>query len=104
DESLRLDVDYDLFYQLLEITTFAHLAEYLVFHRRHEGQSTRQLLELAKCHAANLVKYGYSPEYAWLRARHNPEWSPAILEGIELGKKLYQLRRSSTASNENAIG
>ena len=92
DEALEFDEDYDLFYQLLKITTFSHLPEYLVYIRRHPGQTTANRLELAKCHAANLVKYGYSPEYAYLRARHNPEWVPAIEEGIALGKKLREKR------------
>ncbi|HEX2912428.1 MAG TPA: glycosyltransferase [Chloroflexia bacterium] len=89
DESVLFDVDYDLFYQLLELTTFLHLPEYLVYIRQHSGQTTsRHLEELAKCHARNLVKYGYSPEYAYLRARHHPEWLAAIEEGILLGHKV----------------
>jgi glycosyltransferase involved in cell wall biosynthesis len=93
DEALQFDVDYDLFYQLLEQTTFAHLPQPLVYIRQHASQSTRNRLELAKCHAANLVKYGYSPEYAYLRARRNPEWVPAIEEGIALGQKLRERRK-----------
>jgi hypothetical protein len=34
------------------------------------------------------VRYGYSAEYAYLRARRNPEWIPAIEEGIRLGHAL----------------
>jgi hypothetical protein len=98
---LKFDVDYDLFYQLLELTTFAHLPEFLVYIRQHAGQTTRDRLELARCHAANLVKYGYSPEYAYLRARWNPEWVPAIEEGIVLGKKLRERRR---AALPNTVG
>jgi glycosyltransferase involved in cell wall biosynthesis len=101
DEALKFDVDYDLFYQLLELTTFAHLPEFLVYIRQHAGQTTRDRLELAKCHAANLVKYGYSPEYAYLRARRNPEWVPAIEEGIVLGKKLRERHR---AALPNTVG
>jgi glycosyltransferase involved in cell wall biosynthesis/SAM-dependent methyltransferase len=98
DETLKYDVDYDLFYQLLEITTFAHVPEFLVYIRDHSGRSTRDRLELAKCHAANLVKYGYSPEYAYLRARRNPEWLPAIEEGIVLGKALREKRRQAPSN------
>lgn len=94
DEALTHDLDYDLFYQLLEMTNFAHLPEFLVYYRQHDGQSARNQLQLAKCHAANLVKYGYSPEYAYLRARHNPEWIPAIEEGIASGKRLRERRKS----------
>src|SRR5204863_151914 len=67
DESMTRDVDYDLFYQLLEFTAFAHLPEFLVYYRRHSEQASNNPLELAKCHAANLVRYGYSPEYAYHR-------------------------------------
>ena len=89
DSATEPDDDYDLFYQLLEITNFAHLSEFLVFIRQHEGRTTTaNRLTLARAHAANLVKYGYSPEYAYLRARYNPEWVPAIEEGIALGHKL----------------
>jgi glycosyltransferase involved in cell wall biosynthesis len=95
DEALGFDVDYDLFYQLLEITTFAHLNEFLVYIRHHRGQSTRNRLELARCQAANLVKYGYSAEYAYLRARYNPEWIPAIEEGVTLGRELRERRSAS---------
>lgn len=95
DESLPLDVDYDLFYQLLEVTTFEHLPEYLVYVRTHARRSTRNALELARCHAANLVKYGHDPEFAYLRARGNPRWIPAVEEGIALGKKLRARRMRS---------
>jgi glycosyltransferase involved in cell wall biosynthesis len=90
DESLSRDVDYDLFYQLLEFTTFAHVPEFLVYIRRHPERATNNVLELAKCHAANLVRYGYSSEYAYLRARRNPEWIPAIEEGIRTGLEKRQ--------------
>ncbi|MBT8368756.1 MAG: glycosyltransferase [Deltaproteobacteria bacterium] len=92
DEALTHDLDYDLFYQLLEITNFAHLQKYLVYYRQHNGQSAYNYLQLAKCHAANLVKYGYSPEYAYHRARKHPEWVPAIEEGIALGRRLREQR------------
>jgi glycosyltransferase involved in cell wall biosynthesis len=92
DETLLFDVDYDLFYQLLELTTFAHVPEFLVYIREHHGRSTHNQYALAKCHAANLVKYGYASEYAYLRARHHPKWVPAIEEGIALGKQLYAKR------------
>ncbi|MFX0194488.1 MAG: glycosyltransferase [Candidatus Hodarchaeota archaeon] len=98
DQSLELDEDYDLFYQLLEITSFAHLSEFLVYINQNTEQRARDKMELAKCHAANLVKYGYSPEYAYLRARYNPEWVPAIEEGIALGKRLREQRKKK-ASN-----
>ncbi len=88
DERMRLDEDYDLFYQLLQITTFGHLREALMAVRFHQEHSSSDALELAKCHAANLVRYGYSPEYAFLRARRNPEWILAIEEGIRLGKQM----------------
>lgn len=97
DLATEPDVDYDLFYQLLEITKFGHLPEFLVFIRQHNGRTTTtNRLALARAHAANLVKYGYSPEYAYLRARHNPEWVPAIEEGISLGRKLCQARLSGS--------
>ncbi|MBD0327161.1 MAG: glycosyltransferase, partial [Pyrinomonadaceae bacterium] len=87
DEATAPDDDYDLFYQLLEMTSFAHLPEFLVFIRQHDGRTTTaNRLALARAHAANLVKYGYSPEYAYLRARSNPEWIPAIEDGIALGR------------------
>lgn len=95
DPATEPDEDYDLFYQLLEITTFAHVPEFLAFIRQHDGRLTtvnRNLL--TRAHAANLVKYGYSPEYAYLRARYNPEWIPAVEEGIALGRKLYEQRRN----------
>jgi glycosyltransferase involved in cell wall biosynthesis len=85
DPDVPLDEDYDLFYQLLELTTFAHLPEPLVWISQNTDHSPAYLRDLAACHAANLVKYGYSPEYAYLRARFNPEWVPAIERGIELG-------------------
>lgn len=94
DERMPMDEDYDLFYQLLERTRFGHLAEPLVTIRRHGGQLTADMRTLALCHAANLVKYGYSPEYAYLRARRNPEWIPAIQEGIALGQRLREERCS----------
>jgi glycosyltransferase involved in cell wall biosynthesis/2-polyprenyl-3-methyl-5-hydroxy-6-metoxy-1,4-benzoquinol methylase len=94
DERLSHDVDYDLFYQLLEITSFGHLAEFLIYVRQHAGRTTtQQQLELAKCHAANLVKFGYSAEYAFKRARRHPEWIPAIEAGITLGKQLRAQRQ-----------
>ena len=86
-----MDVDYDLFYQLLEITTFGHLPEFLVYIRHHEGRMTsNNRLALARAHAANLVKHGYSPKYAYLRARFHPEWIPAIEDGIALGRRLRE--------------
>lgn len=100
DERMARDVDYDLFYQLLEVTEFAHLAEYLVYYRIHDGQASCDSLKLAECHAANLVRYGYSPEYAYHRARRNPEWIPAIEAGIERGRQLRaerELTRGQTA-------
>ncbi len=110
DEATAPDDDYDLFYQLLEITSFAHLPEFLVFIRQHDGRTTTvNRLALARAHAANLVKYGYSPEYAYLRARSNPEWIPAIEEGIALGRKLHAQRctealESVALKDENANG
>ncbi|HWS90082.1 MAG TPA: aminotransferase class I/II-fold pyridoxal phosphate-dependent enzyme [Pyrinomonadaceae bacterium] len=92
DESLSHDVDYDLFYQLLELTTFAHLPEFLAYIRQHGARATANQADLAKCHAANLVKYGYSPEYAYRRARQRPEWLPAVEEGIALGRLLRERR------------
>jgi glycosyltransferase involved in cell wall biosynthesis len=101
DSATEPDEDYDLFYQLLEITRFAHLPEFLAFIRQHGGRTTTaNRLKLARAHAANLVKYGYSPEYAYLRARHNPEWVPAIREGIELGRRLRaELSRDDSRQN-----
>jgi dTDP-4-amino-4,6-dideoxygalactose transaminase/glycosyltransferase involved in cell wall biosynthesis/SAM-dependent methyltransferase len=93
DEKLSHDVDYDLFYQLLELTTFARVPGHLVSIRQHRGQATRNGTALAKCHAANLVKYGYSSEYAYLRARRHPEWVPAIEAGIDIGSELRDRRR-----------
>jgi glycosyltransferase involved in cell wall biosynthesis len=96
DLATELDVDYDLFYQLLEITTFGHLPEYLVYIRQHGGRmTTNNQLALARAHAANLVKHGYSPEYAYLRARSHPEWIPAVEEGIALGQRLREQRRAN---------
>jgi SAM-dependent methyltransferase len=95
DAATEPDEDYDLFYQLLELTTFAHVREFLVFIRQHEGRTTTlNRLALTRAHAANLVKHGYSAEYAYLRARNNPEWIPAIEEGIDLGHKLREQWRS----------
>ncbi|HEY0384538.1 MAG TPA: glycosyltransferase, partial [Pyrinomonadaceae bacterium] len=108
DEETELDVDYDLFYQLLQITTFAHLPEFLVFIRQHGGRNTAaNHLALTRAHAANLVKYGYSPEYAYLRARGHPEWIPAIEEGVRLGRQIYEqrllpARQSEVAKSENS--
>ena len=93
DLAVELDEDYDLFYQLLELTKFGHLQEQLVYISQNANHSSSYLLELAKCHAANLVKYGYSPEYAYLRARANPEWAPAIEQGIELGRSRRNWRQ-----------
>jgi glycosyltransferase involved in cell wall biosynthesis/SAM-dependent methyltransferase len=91
DEATEHDHDYDLFFQLLKITTFVHLPEFLAFIRQHEGRSTiANRLAVARDHAANLVKHGFSAEYAYLRARRNPEWVPAIEEGIKIGKQLYE--------------
>jgi glycosyltransferase involved in cell wall biosynthesis len=106
DERMPMDEDYDLFYQLLERTRFGHLPEPLVTIRRHGGQLTGDRLTLARCHAANLVKYGYSPEYAYLRARHNPEWLPAIEEGIALGKALREERERKSGGEpvREAVG
>lgn len=95
DLATELDVDYDLFYQLLEITTFSHLPEFLVYIRQHSGRMTiNNQLALARAHAANLVKHGYSPKYAYLRARSNSEWIPAVEEGIALGRRLREQRRA----------
>ena len=93
-ESLPMDADYDLFYQLVEITNFQHLSERLLVVREHPQQITSNCLEMARCHAANLVKYGYSSEYAYLRAAHNPEWIPSIEEGLKLGKRLRAEREA----------
>jgi glycosyltransferase involved in cell wall biosynthesis len=91
DLAMDLDVDYDLFYQLLEFTTFGHLPEFLVYIRQHGGRMTvNNQLALARAHAANLVKHGYSAEYAYLRARSHPEWIPAVEEGILLGQRLRE--------------
>ena len=95
EESLSHDVDYDLFYQLLERTRFGHLEEALVFYRVHSRQSGRQELDVARCHAANLVRYGYPIRHAYDRARGRPEWIPAIEEGIEFGKRLLQQDRAA---------
>ncbi|HXT64128.1 MAG TPA: glycosyltransferase [Pyrinomonadaceae bacterium] len=98
DEETEHDHDYDLFFQLLKLTTFAHVPEYLVFIRQHDGRSSgANRLAVARDHAANLAKHGYSAEYAYLRARRNPEWVPAIEEGIRIGMELRQ-RRLSTNS------
>jgi|GEM_PF-1948476 len=95
DEQTEHDHDYDLFFQLLKLTTFAHVPEYLVFIRQHAGRSSgANRLAVARDHAANLTKHGYSAEYAYLRARRNPEWAPAIEEGIRLGRELRQRRLS----------
>jgi len=94
DEATEHDHDYDLFFQLLKITTFVHLPEFLAFIRQHEGRSTiANRLAVARDHAANLVKHGFSAEYAYLRARSNPEWVPAIEEGIKLGRELSEQSR-----------
>jgi glycosyltransferase involved in cell wall biosynthesis len=99
DEETEHDHDYDLFFQLLKLTTFAHVPEYLVFIRQHDGRSSgTNRLAVARDHAANLTKHGYSAEYAYLRARRNPEWVPAIEEGIRIGMELRQ-RRLSTHSH-----
>jgi glycosyltransferase involved in cell wall biosynthesis len=91
DEATEHDHDYDLFFQLLKITTFVHVPEFLAFIRQHEGRSTMaNRLAVARDHAANLVKHGFSAEYAYLRARRNPEWVPAIEEGIKIGRQLYE--------------
>ena len=100
DEALELDEDYDLFYQMLEITSFAHLSQFLVYIRQNTKHTDEHRLTLAKCHAANLVKYGYSSEYAYLRARYNPEWVPAIEEGITLGRRLRKERLKNTGKLE----
>ena len=92
DESMPMDVDYDLFYQLLEITRFQHVPEPLLYVQHHPQQLTRDAMTIARCHAANLVKYGYSAEYAYLRAVRNPEWIPAIEEGVALGKRMRAAR------------
>jgi len=99
DEATEHDHDYDLFFQLLKITTFVHLPEFLAFIRQHDGRSTiANRLALARDHAANLVKHGFSAEYAYLRARRNPEWVPAIEEGIKIGRQLYERRQSRSRS------
>lgn len=103
DEALTHDVDYDLFYQLLRITEFAHLSEYLVYYRQHDRQSAADELQLAKCHAANLIRYGYSRKYAYMRAERNPEWIPAIEEGIALGKQLKEHRGQNSGSKRMRI-
>jgi hypothetical protein len=103
DERLSFDVDYDLFYQLLKITRFAHLPEFLAYVREHKRQTTRNILELTKYHAANLVKHGYPVEYAYLRAQRHPklgvrrrsEWMAAIEEGVALGKRLRRRRQKA---------
>jgi hypothetical protein len=56
---------------------------------------TRDALTLARCHAAHLVKYGYSAEYAYLRASRNPEWVPAIEEGIAIGRQQRAAREAT---------
>ena len=77
--------------QLLKLTTFGHRREFLVYIRQHGGRMTvNNQLALARVHAANLVKHGYAPEYAYLRARSHPEWIPAVEEGIVLGRQLRE--------------
>jgi hypothetical protein len=88
DERLTMDEDYDLFCQLLEFTTFAPVPEFLLYYREHASRASADREDMARCHAANLVRYGYSPEYAYLRARRNPEWVPAIEAGIALGRQI----------------
>lgn len=98
DEATEHDHDYDLFFQLLKITSFVHLPEFLAFIRQHEGRSSMaNRLVVARDHAANLVKHGFSAEYAYLRARRNPEWVPAIEEGIKIGKQLFERIRKVPA-------
>lgn len=104
DESMPLDVDYNLFFQLLERTTFAHLPEPLVFFREHYGQSSLNHLIMARCHAANLVRYGYSEKYAYRRAQNNPEWHAAVAEGIRLGRELRAQRKQSHGKLEAPEG
>ena len=92
DETLTHDVDYDLFYQLLELTTFGHLAKYLVYIRQQSGRTTIQQLELAKVPRRQSGQVRYSPEYAYHRARRHPEWLPAKEEGLALGEHLREQR------------
>jgi len=103
DETLPLDVDYDLFYQLLELTEFAHLPEPLGRITVHPGRITKNEVDVARCHAANLVKYGFSPEYAYLRARGNPEWIPAIEDGVRWGRELREQREERLREGEKKL-
>ena len=40
EEETEHDHDYDLFFQLLRLTTFEHVPKYLVFIRQHNGRSS----------------------------------------------------------------
>lgn len=91
DERLESDEDYDLIYQLAQVTDLMRLPEPLHIIRRHTGCMTQQKEKTTYWHAAVLAKHGFSVGYAHLRAaRHGvgDAWNQVIADGYAFGKKL----------------
>lgn len=91
DERMRLDVDYDLFYQLAKLTPFRRIPECLQTVSEHGKRSSADRMEAAYWHAAGLAKHRHGIEYALQRAaRHgkSEEWVTAIQRGYAFGRSL----------------
>jgi glycosyltransferase involved in cell wall biosynthesis len=89
DPRFKLEVDYDLFYQLAELTSFVRVPRPLHFVSQHGGRASfRNGLESAFWHAAGLGKYRHSIKYAFSRAEQFGklnEWRRKIEEGYRFG-------------------
>ncbi len=96
-EFLALEVDYDLFYQLAQLTEFRRIRSPLQSVRSHTGRVTKDRVTAAYWHAAGLGKYGHSIEYALVRARRagaEAAWGPAIERGYQFGRSIRAVAMS----------
>ncbi len=97
DERFALEVDYDLFYQLAQLTEFRRIRSPLQSVRSHTGRVTKDRVTAAYWHAAGLGKYGHSIEYALVRARRagaEAAWGPAIERGYQFGRSIRAVAMS----------
>ncbi len=88
DERFELEVDYDLYYQMAEITDFKRVPKPLHFVRFHHGRVTKNRQKAAFWHAAGLGKHGHPISYALQRAERTGRlelWKETIEKGYEHG-------------------
>ncbi len=91
DERLESDEDYDLMYQLANVTQLWRIPEPLHYIQRHAGCMTMQKEKTTFWHAAVLAKHGFPVDYAHLRAgRHGAgvSWNDVISDGYKFGEQL----------------